>query len=295
MLNPEQVANSTQLHTLALDYAPVQYPRFDRLAALLSYVPPCEDCDGYRVRPLQVSVSALEVARVTSPALPTVPPLTRQQIQNAADALEFVGPSDTLSVDELGVRTLYAARWSALKIRVTLGDGATYSTVRDLDIAGGDVFSFAAANVQVEVLYPGAGGGSVIQPGQDLSTVPLLTAPGVVLDTLVQASATPQRGYIARGSARFSLSRIFPGVGPQLWELPSGARRVTVLADPAPAAGFAAAFVLNPLPAVAVPSSGIIPAGALSRPTEIPSTARWLQVTPSAPLQHVTAIFELDL
>jgi hypothetical protein len=293
-LNPEQVGNRIQLYTLARPYADGQYPALDRASPLLSYVPDCDEEDRWRIRPLQVSVQALEVARVTSPVAPTVPPLPEGRIVNLADELVFVGPTDTLSVDELAALPLYAGRYSALKLRVRLGDGTAYAMIRDLDLAGGDVFSFAAASVQVDVLWPSEGGGSVVAPGQDLATVPLLTAPGVVLDTIVQAAATPQRGYIGRRCARWSLSRRFPGVLPQTWEIPPGARTVTILADPVPVAGFAAAFVLQPLPAVGVPAVGIVPLGSLSRPTSVPSTARWLQVTPSAPLQHVTAVFDLD-
>lgn len=301
--SPEQTGNLVQLHTLYLETAPVQYPEFDGVAPLLSVpnfrckkgVQNGQEVEWQEVQPFQVSIHALEVARVTSNVAQAnaLRPLTESEIMNAAEVPLAGRVVDSVSIDQLTVDPLYAYRYSALKVILTFGDGTKFSRKFMVDIGGGDTLTFASSNVEVQVAFPQPA--RIVQPNVDVTTVAPLGVSGIVLDTLIQASASPQVAYAGQRHATLSTTRICNPLFPQLFKIPAGAKTVVVASSVGfPPSGTILNFVINPLLAV-VESVGQVPSDVSSSiPTLVPGTARWIMVQSANAGERITLTFGLE-
>jgi hypothetical protein len=299
--NPAQIGNHQQLHTLYLADGAAQWPEFTGKSQILSantakcFQGPQGELKA-SVQWWQVAVHAAEVFRQRAPADPPILPLSDSRILNLAREPVTAGAFPVGPVSELTGIPLFAARYSALKARVTFTDQTAIQRIVDLDIGGGATLSFCGTHVGVDVLYPEPG--IVLPPGADASQLddfePL--PPGLILDSWVQASAAPAPcAPIGRRACRYTLTRnVLAGV-PFLFEIPAGAVELEVYTTPALGLFNLWRWVAGPLPSALVPV-GEIPGGVVvigGGPQVVPGTARWLEVTPSAD-QTVTTVFTLE-
>jgi hypothetical protein len=297
--NPAQIGSHKQLHTLYRAINAVQWPEFTGKSQILSAnVAKCFQSRGElesSVQWWQVCIHAAEVWRRTLNPLQAsnLMVLPAQTIANLADQPVTAGIPD-VGPGQITAEALYAARYSALKARVTFTDQTAIQRVIDVDIGGGTTLSFCGDHVGVDVLYPEPG--VVVPPNanavqlEDIESLP----PGLVLDSYVQASAAPAPcAPIGRRAARYTTTRDLQADAAFAFEIPAGAVEVTLYAS-GDASADQLAFVISPTSAGLVSMGAIDPASVGSGvELTIPGTARWIVVTPAA-LNTYTAVFSLE-
>lgn len=298
--NPAQIGNHKQLHTLLLGADAPQFPEYTGSDQILSVnTARCFQSRGEleaAVQWWQVAIHAQEVYRQTEDQrADALVPLSAQRILNLSKQPVTSGAYPAGPTSQIEPTPLGAARYSALKARVTFTDQTATQRVVELDIGGGSTLSFAGSHVGVDVLYPEPG--IVIAPNANREQLEALRGtlpPGIVLDSWIQASAAPAPcAPIGRRAARYTLTRNVQDGVPFVFEIPAGAVEATIYATGDQTANVWR-WLQGPLPSAIVPV-GTIPTGiAVNVPVQVvPGTARWLEITASGD-QTATVVFTLE-
>ena len=214
--------------------------------------------------------------------------------ESAPTALEPLDPQIIRNTGQL---------FSHLGARLILSDDTQASRIVDVDIAGGFSFTWAGSGVAVKVITQ--------ENGAPIREVPEggLTGTAVV-DDIVGASATIAGlgnltgagggGSLSPSCLKLSQSKRVALAGGVIFEVPSGACRLTLYSqDPLFTASYIA-YYQGPAaaPAVAAGPIGSVPgiAIAASSPVNVPGDARALVITnTAAAAQTVTAVWDIEL
>jgi hypothetical protein len=294
--NPAQVGNHAQLFVLYLGTGPIDFPEFTGRAPLLSVNPSqCFQARGELEASVvwwQLDIHACEVFRQTNNPgdASRIVPLAQGEITQLAAQPVNGGPAPNAAQQLTGI-PLLAGRYSALKAEVTWTDNTATQRVFLCDIGGGTTLSFCGSHVGVKVAYPQPG--FVLPPNANEAQRLVFEGqlpPGLVLDSLVQASAAPAPcAPIGRRAARYTLTRRTTPDQGFLFEIPAGAVEVEIYTDNEPAANVWR-WLAGPLGLAPVTVGTINPA---DRSHIVPGTARWLEIR-SAARVTATVAFTLE-
>jgi len=294
--NPAQLGSHKQLFVSYLPINAPNFPEFRGSSQIISANPAkCFQSRGEREASVvwwQVAIHAEEVWRQTENVAEAavVGPLSQQVINNLVKDPERAGPARP--GPQLTGIPIYAARYSALKARVTFTDQTATQRIVECDIGGGTTLSFCGSHVGVDVLFPEPTIELPPSPdAEELAKHVGVLPPGIVLDSFVQASAAPAPcAPIGRRAARFSLTRRVIGGTPFLFEIPAGAVEVATYATNDQSLNtwrwMTGPTTTSPIPVGALPQSPLVVA-------PIPGGARWLEVTTPTP-ETVTVVYTLE-
>ncbi len=279
-----QIADSQQFQSVLTSDADLNASPPDPLTRewpLLSYRAPEIDLDGRtceRYPWIMLTVHAEEVLRTNS--VPTATPVLPAQVIRATGQL-----------------------YSSLGARLVLSDDTQASRIVDVDIAGGFSLTWAGSGVTVKVLTQENG-----LPSRDIPATGLEGT--VVVDTIIGASATVAGVGNATGSGgggslspsclKLSQSKRVALAGTTVFEVPSGACRLTLYSQDTAFTANWIAYYQGPAaaPVVAAGPIGSIAALALTANVKfpVPGDARALVITnTAAAAQTVTAVWDIEL